>query len=296
MAKINWQDIGLLAANDVESIQKAIVIPAKEALRQTRFALTGNLTIADNAYAAIITLGQLGSNTSQTLIHNTEYLFQNPLKTTPVGFTPIIAFDSNRVAVPTPQCTLNNSRTDGLTGITARFASPPGVVDLLRSTAQSISSTASTPIQWTSDELSVALTGTTATSGAFSYDYTTTSGSPAVNSKINCSAAGFVLVNASGGFAANSTGLREFWLVKNNATTPRWADTLYQSPPVTTDIRFNLSAVIQVAAGDYLQLYCYQDSGGALNTLAGTVLRFQARYLNAPITYSANVTGILWGG
>lgn len=124
MAVLNWQDIGELGGDDTDSIKRAIVIPAKEALRQTRFALTGNLTIKDNAYAAIVTLGQLGNNTSQTLVHGTEYVFQNPLKTTPVGFTPIKAFDSNRVAIQIPDCKFNTSRPDGLMGITANFAPP----------------------------------------------------------------------------------------------------------------------------------------------------------------------------
>lgn len=121
MAKINWQDIGLLAGNDAESIQKAIIIPAKEALRQTRFALTGNLTISDNLYSTVVTFGLLGNNTSQTLVHNVEYIFQNPLRTTPIGFTPINSFDSNRVAIAIPVCTYNTARTDGLLGLTVAF-------------------------------------------------------------------------------------------------------------------------------------------------------------------------------
>lgn len=126
MAVIDWQDIGELTANDPDNIKRAIVVPTKEALRQTRFALTGNLTIKDNAYAAIVTLGQLGNNASQTLVHGTEYVFQNPLKTTPVGFTPIKAFDSNRVAIQIPDCKFNTSRTDGLMGVTPNFASTNG--------------------------------------------------------------------------------------------------------------------------------------------------------------------------
>jgi len=227
----------------------------------------------------------------QTFTHGTQQEVPNPFyPSVPTGF-----LVTNTSASTSPSISFTPVTRSGFCGITANFARPAGVVDLLRAATQSIPSATSTPIQWTSDELSLTLVGTTATSGAFSYDYTTTTGTPPTNSKITCLSSGFVLVTASGGFAANATGLREFWLVKNNATTPRWADTLYQSPPVTTDIRFNLSAVIQVTAGDYLQLYCYQDSGGALNTLAGTVSRFQARYVDVPTTYSGTVQGYLLG-
>lgn len=121
MAKINWQDIGELTAIDATSIGKAIIIPAKEALRQVRFALGGNLTIRDNAYAAIITLGYQG-NSTQTLTTGTEYTFQNPLKTEPIGFTPIMGIDANGSAIATPICSLNLGRTDGLMGITPSFS------------------------------------------------------------------------------------------------------------------------------------------------------------------------------
>lgn len=125
MAKINWQDIGNLVAADQNSINKAIIIPAKEALRQVRFALNGNLTIRDNAYAAIVTLGYTG-NSTQTARTGIEYTFQNPLKTLPIGFTPIAAMDANNVDIELPQCKFNTARTDGLIGITPWMFSTTG--------------------------------------------------------------------------------------------------------------------------------------------------------------------------
>jgi hypothetical protein len=120
VAKVAYQDIGELGEVSAAGIGKAIIVPAKEALRQVRFALGGNLTIRDNSYAAIVTLGYTG-NSTQTLTHATEYTFQNPLKTTPIGFTPIKATDASGTAIAIPQCTFNTGRTDGLMGITPLF-------------------------------------------------------------------------------------------------------------------------------------------------------------------------------
>lgn len=289
--KPNWPDIdpGSIDLSD-ESIRKGIADPSFRAFYQIRQMLSSGLTIRDNFNAAIVKI---------PCIHGVEVPFsKGTINGLPIAFTPLTtSLSTGGVALPvTSTPIINYARTDGYLGLTVSFAPPEGIVDLLRAGTQSIPSATSTPIQWTSDELSIPLTGTTASSGNFSYDYTTTTGTPAVNSKINCLASGSVLVNASCGFGINATGLREFWLAKNNATSPRWSDTLYQSPPVTTDIRFNLSGVIQVTAGDYIQLYSYQDSGGALTTLAGTVSRFQARYVSPQVRYSADVTGILWGG
>lgn len=116
MAKINWQDIGQLNDNDQKTINQAIIIPAKEALRQTRNALNKNLTIRDNQYAAVMTFG-----TSITpMTSGTEFTFQNPLKTTPIGFSPLVA--TNTAGVPIVLAghpRLNTTRTDGLLGLTA---------------------------------------------------------------------------------------------------------------------------------------------------------------------------------
>lgn len=127
MATLNYQDIGELTAVDPRSIGKAIIVPAKEALRQLRFAASGNLTIRDNMYAAIITLGYQG-NSTQTLTSGVEYTFQNPLKTKPVGFTQIKCIDANGVAMNIVGANLNTSRTDGMTGITAQIFSSTGYV------------------------------------------------------------------------------------------------------------------------------------------------------------------------
>lgn len=125
--KIAYQDLGNLSANDVGAINQAIVIPAKDALRQLRTLVTGNLTIRDNAYAAIVTLGYQG-NSTQTCTSGVEYTFQNPLKTTPIGFTPIKAVDANGASIGIAGFEFNTSRTDGLLGITPLMHSSTGYI------------------------------------------------------------------------------------------------------------------------------------------------------------------------
>lgn len=149
--KVNYQDLGLLRDNSVESINKAIIVPAKDALRQLRTLATGNMAIRDNQYAAIITLGYTG-NSTQTLTSGTEYTFQNPLKTAPIGFTPIKCVDANGVALSVDGFNLNTARTDGLLGITLQMFSSTGYVGetvksfLAVGSAISITTTAETTV------------------------------------------------------------------------------------------------------------------------------------------------------
>lgn len=122
--KVGWQDIGQLDGNDPDDISRAIIVPAKEALRQTRQALTGNLTIRDNFYATSITLGA----GTQSLTSGVEYVLQNPLKTTPIGFTVQKATDINGNALKVSSVKLNTTRTDGLLGITCDFYGSTGQI------------------------------------------------------------------------------------------------------------------------------------------------------------------------
>lgn len=115
--KVRFQDIGALAGSSPAEIVKSIVVPVRDALAQLRQAVSGNLTITDNQYAAIITLGA----GAQSLTSGTEFVFQNPLKTPPVGFTPILAVNSSGTAMRVVSSQLNTSRTDGLLGVTVEI-------------------------------------------------------------------------------------------------------------------------------------------------------------------------------
>lgn len=165
-------------------------------------------------------------------------------------------------------------------GVTVYFAAPPGIVNIRRNATQVVATATFTPIQFDTDEQSLPVSGTTATSGALSYDVTTTSGTPAVNSKITCRDAGFVRVHASAAFgSAGGTGVRHIWIQKNNDTTKRWG--FYVSDASTARVGLPVSMVVPVSAGDYLQLEVYQASGGNITMDGGADNgpRFQAQYV-----------------
>lgn len=63
-------------------------------------------------------------------------------------------------------------------------------------------------------------------------------------------------------FAANATGFRQLYFYKNGATT--LADTL---APITTGTNHDaeVTFIVSLAAGDYVELYAVQNSGGSLN-------------------------------
>ncbi len=174
----------------------------------------------------------------------------------------------------------NSTKADGSVVITPNYPPPLGLVDLWRSTSQSSAVSTVTPVQWTNDMLSLPAVGTLVTSGNFTYDITTTSGSPAVNSQINCLASGRVRISA-GAFLDNSTvgSFRQMWVQKNSISTTRYMSSL--GPPAGY---FGVagSGEIAVAAGDYLQLVVQQDAG-TLNILGGSQNgpRFGARYVDS---------------
>jgi len=289
MAKINWQDIGELQGADQNSINKAIVIPAKEALRQVRFALTGNLTIRDNAYAAIVTLGYSG-NSTQTLTNGTEYTFQNPLKTKPIGFTPIIAVNENGLALSVPSCIFNTSRTDGLIGVTPFFIPQFGLCGLARSTTQSAAHNTLTSVQWDVERI--------LPRGELSHSNT-------VNpNRITCASDGFVRVSWQLAYAPLAAVLTNRFggLVRRNgasaAVNSRWASTIVQS--AGTDDTASSSAIIPVSADDYIELMAFQANtlAAARDIIGGTAQesRIDAEYIYPATAFSGILTGILWGG
>lgn len=248
-------------------------------------ALQQNLTIADNMNGAIVT---------HRLTHGVETSIQVPdgVKGRPVGVKAIKSEAINggvryRVAdidwrfIDSP-----DPKARQQMGITAFFAPPLGRVSVLRNATQAVATATQTPVQFD--------TVTDAAVGALSCDTATTTGTPAVNSKIVCAAAGFVLVTASALFNTDpGGGVREFWIQKNNTKGPAWGDSCgtvgYQGS--------SMAAQISVAAGDYLQLGVFQDSGGSVNLLGGANgARFQARYIDPPATAQNDVTFVVYGG
>ncbi|MEK8107400.1 hypothetical protein NKG94_23785 [Micromonospora sp. M12] len=89
---------------------------------------------------------------------------------------------------------------------------------------------------------------------------------------LNLPIAGLWGFAAAGAFASNGTGLRRLLVdVNGSGTYP----TIDSRPAVTGDnTAVTLSDTIVAAAGDQLQLFGHQTSGGNLNLIAGT--RFSA--------------------
>jgi hypothetical protein len=87
------------------------------------------------------------------------------------------------------------------------------------------------------------------------------------NSRYTAQVAGTALVSAVGGFAANGTGARGVAVYKNGSAVE--GKTQAVVPAVSTVVTLvPLTCQVPVVAGDYLEVFVYQSSGGALNTSA----------------------------
>lgn len=73
-------------------------------------------------------------------------------------------------------------------------------------------------------------------------------------------------VTASLQFASNAAGARVAYIYKNGATT-RWEN----DTDSAVNNRLQVSGEVSLAAGDYVELYVYQNSGAALDLLRGRI-------------------------
>lgn len=104
---------------------------------------------------------------------------------------------------------------------------------------------------------------------------------PAVNTdRATIPTAGIYLVTARATFAGNTTGSRGIGITKNGTTT-----TELQKVRATTGVNpgafgfhnEQVTALLELRAGDYVAAIVFQDSGGALNV--GSTSRFHANEL-----------------
>lgn len=81
--------------------------------------------------------------------------------------------------------------------------------------------------------------------------------------RLTCVYPGTYVIIAALGFVANGTGFRQGSLRVNNTT---WIGTM-AVPAVSTRLgtQFVVASLYALAAGDYLEAYVYQTSGGALD-------------------------------
>lgn len=83
-------------------------------------------------------------------------------------------------------------------------------------------------------------------------------------SRITVPVAGKYQFNANVAFASNNTGLRFTWFGKNGVTTGRYG--AVSSAATQGDVTFhNISYTFNLAANDYIEVFVFQSSGGALN-------------------------------
>lgn len=285
VAKINWQDIGELTAVDQNGINKAIVIPAKEALRQTRFALGGNLTLRDNQYAAVVTF---------SVTHGVEYTFQNPLKTTPIGFEPILTKTSSGAMGLQCNASLNLARTDGLLGLTVNYALTAGeMLTVVKTSNQGpISPNTETTVTFDAGIDANSSPGTALT-------YSSPNG-------ILLNGVGLYQVTAQWAFSATTAGGRIGQFKYNNSRFQAWS--VAPNPDGSSGSNFAGVATLPVTtatAGQVLRMTATSSvtvsivgSGTTAGVLEGGSTRcyMQATRIRNDETPQYNVTGILWGG
>ena len=93
------------------------------------------------------------------------------------------------------------------------------------------------------------------------------------NSRITFTTAGTYQITLNLYMQSNSTGNRLATIEKNGTTTQGSGtvimETLGYYPPAVTHNGFSLTTMASFSAGDYIQAFVYQSSGGALN-VSGT--------------------------
>ncbi len=116
--------------------------------------------------------------------------------------------------------------------------------------AQSISNTTDTAIALNSER----------------YDFGNLHDTSTNNSRITASVGGIYQISGSVNFAANATGLRVLY-IRYNGTT----DIAGQSAPGngSNSTSITTSTLYHLDAGDYIEMFAYQASGGSLNVTSG---------------------------
>lgn len=89
------------------------------------------------------------------------------------------------------------------------------------------------------------------------------------NSRLVCRTAGVYLITGQLGFAANSTGIRRAAILVNGSAVGSLQG--HQAAPSPSADYSNVSEVVELAVGDYVELQAYQTSGGALSLVTSTI-------------------------
>jgi hypothetical protein len=113
--------------------------------------------------------------------------------------------------------------------------------------------------------------------GAEAYDSHSAHDNSTNNSRLVAPESGLYDLRAHGAWATNSTGIRGLNIRKNaNAVQTGGTDLVMVviAGNGTTEARLIASVDVQLVAGDYVELFAYQSSGGSLNVLGGIANTF----------------------
>jgi hypothetical protein len=98
------------------------------------------------------------------------------------------------------------------------------------------------------------------------YDSDTLHSTSSNTSRLTVPYDGYYLIGGSVRFAANATGSRSISLVVSNTSSIAGQNT--DNLGAATTVQLTVVAAYQLVAGDYVELFASQNSGGNLNVLA----------------------------
>jgi hypothetical protein len=97
---------------------------------------------------------------------------------------------------------------------------------------------------------------------------------------------GIYRVSANVRYAPNATGVRVVYIYKNGST---YASKDTFNGTASYSVGTDVSTLIEVVAGDYVECFTYQDSGGALDLSAGSNLTFfDVEKISGPVQIAAS--------
>ncbi len=169
---------------------------------------------------------------------------------------------------------------DNRYGVTVQFQPPSGVAMVRRAAAQNVA---------TGTVLEAVLFDTQEQiAGEFSHS------TSANQARVVCAKAGILHVTQEVRFVGSALGTNRLsGVVINGAGNFHGAWT--GGAPTAQDVGGATSTRIEVAAGDYISIATFQDSGGNLALSTGARrIRLTAKYDSPPVDYSANVTALMF--
>lgn len=256
-------------------------------------AVRGNLSIADNTTS--------GFHTSN-FTHGVEKLIRNPLKVSPIGVKAILV---ERLPTDAASTTLQKVANISMRYIQGKDPNAPeqlGVmieydlkhtkeyIERFNNAGQVLTTATTTPISWASANF---------TAPADSAITIASNGGAPLNTRIVVSEPGAYGFLGHLTWNSNATGVRQVWASKNTAgagnTEFRGLSEVSAVNGDSTSLDFAFAW--KLVAGDYVEIFGYQNSGGNLALSTGlTCPELQAFRIRNDSTPTARVTLELIGG